>query len=352
MKLHHLLFKILFLVLMTQIFKIWSEKAPLPLHLVCSFRTFGQIAGVFIALPFLSEVNTQHNSTFIKTINISSTMPVKIQDSNNRIHWPFAIVGILIILTGILSLAISIGKCAEVESLRQLDTETSPSKCCLPCIQNRNIYFWLLVSSLFLVQMAIAAKDVSIIFGILPVATESKLHMSKREATLVIFLLLITRSVGRAVLGLITRIMSLKIYSIICILLALGLMIVLSTWGVNSSTVFWITVPSHSVFSSAGTPAAYSLCDRYIRLTGSLVALTEIGKSLGSLEALLLNGYILDHFGGKGVLMECLGWSTLIVFGFISIICIGYKIGDRFEEIEVTEELKPLVEEKETNLSE
>ena len=332
-------------VVTIEIFKVWNDKAPMPLHHIWSFGTVGQIIGVFIAGPFLSPVNTgnsSYNSSSVIMNNSYNSTNMMTKEISSHIQWPFIIIGIIIVLTGILSIAVSKGVSMEFENSKH--SKSGVSKCCSFGIQNQDIHFWLLVISLFLVQMAISAKDVSITFGIMPVAID--LQMTKREGALVSLLHLLGRAGGKMILGLLTRIISIRTYSIMCILMSLLLLVILTVWGVDNSTLFYVTLPCHSVFSSADTPAAYSLSDRYTKITGYIVAFTEIGKSLGCLEALALNGYILDHFGGRGVLVECIGWSILIVCGYISIICIGYKLGDRFEshEVDINADERPLLE--------
>ena len=355
-------FSICVAVLMIHILKLWTNKSSLPIHLLFAVGAVGQITGVIIAWLFMTSAkDSTHlipapgNSSCLQNVTVDN------QDVHHcKIHWAFAVVGSLSCLLGLLFVILAVR--FNVTIMAHLGPDTSKKlatclQCCSWCSTDtkeagHSKYTYILFIILFILRIAIRGKETSIQFGIMPVAIESDLHFTKDAGAMIKTFNFLARAVGRSILGVISHFISIQLYSSVCMTLQAFIMALIAFLGISHPLVFWICVPVHAVFTSVSGPAAISLFNRYIKITGIILAASDFAYALGNITALVLNGYLLDLYGARWILIEAFGWSLLMFTGFLVVIFFGYKLGDRFvtEEIKIketdTEAEKPLLDGK------
>ena len=345
------------------VLKLWEHKSSLPMHLSFAFGTVGQVTGLLIAWPFLATNNVSHNPSNLAKEDWNLTCQrnasnVKPEIYVTRIHWAFMINGVLGFLVGLLCLFVVYSSKSSIENY----TEDSSKKgglflkdyCCSFChSQNRciQLYVFIMFLVLFILRLAIRAKDSSVKLGLMPVALESELHFSTNAGVLLKSLNFLSGAIGRTILGVLSHFISINLYSLVCMTIQLFFMALIAFNGVSHPVLFWICVPAHGVFTSVAVPAAINLFDRYIRMTGFILASSGMSQPLGNAVAIYLNGYLLEQYDAKSILVEAFSWSVVILSGVVSMILLGKKFGDRFVEEEKQVESLDSQEEKLTLMS-
>ena len=178
--------------------------------------------------------------------------------------------------------------------------------------------------------MAGTGTEASLQMGLMPVAVESELHFDKDDGAMVIAVHNITRVLGRILWAITLCYFSVKMVAPMVTIIETILGGILAVWGVTSKILFWTIVPFHSFFGSGAFPSFVPLADRYIRVTGIIVALTETGSAVGAFLAVFMNGVVLHRFGAKWLLTLSFVWSCLMVASIILMLAMERWVPDRF----------------------
>ena len=354
-----------FVALIMLVLKLWKHKSSLPMHLSFAFSSVGQVTGLLIAWPFLATNNVAYNHSNLAKEEFSWNVTCQKNASNakpekyvTRIHWAFMINGVLGFLLGLLCLLVVYASKSSIENYSEdsskKDGLSLKDYCCSfchsqnTCIQ-MNVFIMYLV--FFILRLAIRAKNASVHLGLMPVALESELHFSTNSGVLLKSLHFLSTAIGRTILGVLSHFISINLYSLMCMTLQLFFMTLIAFNGVSHPVVFWICVPAHGVFTSVAVPATINLFDRYIRMTGFILASSGMSQPIGNAVAIYLNGYLLEQYDAKCILVEAFSWSVVMLSGVVGMILLGKRFGDRFVEEEKQVESLESQEEKLTLMS-
>ena len=352
-----------FVALIMLVLKLWGCKSSLPMHLSVAFGTVGQVSAVLIAWPFLATNNmpSNHSTEGKEEVLWHTTWHGKLNSTKlelhqTEIHWAFMINGVACFLVGTSCFLVAylFQPVAEIErhkgTFLKEDKLSFNSLCCCFCLPEKKVVhkYVSMILLFFIVCVAIRAKDSSVRLGLMPVALESELHFSTDTGVMLKAFNFMSRALGRTILGILSHFISIKLYSVVCITLQLFFMALIAFYGIIHPVLFWICVPVHGFFASVALPAAISLFDRYIRITGFILAFSGLSYPLGNAIATYLNGYILEQYNAKWILVEAFGFSVVMFSGVLGITILGNKFGDRFiEDDKPSEEAKPLMSDDE-----
>ena len=123
----------------------------------------------------------------------------------------------------------------------------------------------------------------------------------------------------------------------ILILLCLMTLVLFSTLDMDGTIYLWIMVPITELFIGPNYVSLMAWVDRYIEVTGLVVATIDVGIGLGSLLSTWAVGLLLHSHGGTVCYWFTLGGAVLVLVILVPAQIMGLIEGDRHAIVKVTD---------------
>ena len=164
------------------------------------------------------------------------------------------------------------------------------------------------------------------------------LGMTKNMSALLLTTYSFLSALARGLCAVITRCVPIQIVLLIEISMALLLQMYLVFYGMNSPTSLWLLTCSLVMFTAPTYPTVMAWADRYVEVTGAVVAIIDIGIGLGGFIALVISGSLFQNQGPQAVLTFGFVLGILLTCVYVPMQVSGYRRGDRHKAIHRVEE--------------
>ena len=146
-------------------------------------------------------------------------------------------------------------------------------------------------------------------------------------------------AVGRGTSAFISKCLNIKLLLFIQVMTALVLSFCLMFSGMSSAIALAVTSCLLNFMLDPIYPSIMAWADRFIIVTGSVVAIIDIGIGLGEFVALFIAGVFFQNRGSQSILTLCFLLTALVVLVYIPLQAVSWRHGDRHEHIETAEEM-------------
>ena len=320
---------------------VWAEKAPLPVHALHTAFTFGQILGPVISQPFITPVNSTDSNSSV------TLAPTVTPEPSKLVFAPYVICGIF---SCVVSLFFAIFACIpppkEIIDKNQKPKTLYEMFSPAACADGKLLFATFWVICLFVAYVVHVSPMNSITIFLYPVAVKSQLHFPTTIAIVLQSVYYTSGTVGRIIFGLLSHYVSIKILVFIEIITQLGGFAGLAFLGLSAQYMFWIWICSVTFFASPIYPAVMAWADRYIEVTGLVVAVIDTGIGVGVFASSWLSGLIFQRKGSQVLLYFCFSCASGLFLVIFLMQIVGAIHGDRYKkisnsskEIKVTEEI-------------
>ena len=256
--------------------------------------------------------------------------------SQSHMHWAFVISGLIAIGNSIVIIIIYIFiRPKDVTTCIHLYVKydfSSDKKTDLK--EKKPWFFKVLCLYLFLCCAALSIENVGTEFYIFPVAILSGLGFIVTDASIfnILFHFLVVTS--RILTGYILKFFTVRKVLLVSLTLSVITGGLLAFVGFKSYVLFWILACLLSLFFGNTYPSHMALVNTYTKVTGFMVAFTEMGLSVSIFITVWASGALLDFVGPHAVLIEF--WLGVCI---CLVITVGiYIMGDSIEKQLMTDD--------------
>ena len=334
---------------------VWGKKAPVPVHVLQLMFAVGQAVAPLLTKPFISKVNTDIFNSITaansSTINFTSQVP-HLPETNSPVtvygnytyqlnyDKPSPYIYVPFLLLGAYGCAISVifvifaCKPAPQELNSRLKKKTfrelfSPKFC-----GDGDVSFVsLFLIGLFLVYFMEIAAMVALSTFIYPIAVNTKsLQFTSSSGSVVTTLFFTLGMAGRLFWAILSHFISIKFIAFCELTLQVVSFICLALFGLKSQLSFSILVCVCSFFMQPLYPALMAWSNRYIEVTGLVVAVIDTGIGIGYLLSSWISGIVYQRFGAQSILYFSLSCSAVVLAIAILMQVRSSYHGDRFNK--------------------
>ena len=107
--------------------------------------------------------------------------------------------------------------------------------------------------------------------------------------------------------------------------------VLLSIFGVSSSTACWVLIQPLGFFIAPLWPSMIAWADHHIELTGVGMTLFLCAGGIGGLCHMRLMGYLYEHFGPRMFLYQLTGYGIIALLLTVGLTIVGAQHGSRFK---------------------
>ena len=300
--------------------------------------TLGTSIAPLVTAPFLSE-NDENNTAVpggAHQHNDELTSQDLQQDSNSsmthvtssHIRIPYGLFGLWSVLFGVIFFAFfwrgSYYTAVQTKKKMTLRQMLNPASCAngKVCF---GIYF---VISLLLLYIFVNGRDRSLPVFLFAIANKG-MGMSKTVSALLLTTYNFIGAASRGLCAVVSKYVRIQIVLFVEVIVGLMLQMYLAFYGLHSDASLW-TLTCLLVFFTAPTyPTVMAWADRYIEVTGAVVAMIDIGIGLGGFTALFITGNLFQNHGSQAVLTFALILAVLVTAVYLPLQLIAWRNGDR-----------------------
>ena len=268
--------------------------------------------------------------------NNSSNSNNTFQES--QIYYPYAGIGMveglvcvsyfLLCLSGRMRQSVSH---MEPKSLKDM---VKPTTC-----RHGSTAFWkILMVCVVLLYVGIVSRDQALGLYMCPLGVDAGL--TKQTAVWLSFVYNASLLVGRIFSVFMAPFVKVHLMAFVeCILILICLMtlVLFSTLDMDGTIYLWIMVPITGLFIGPNYASLMAWVDRYIEVTGLVVATIDVGIGLGSLLSTWAVGLLIHRYGGTVCYWFSLGGAVLVLMTLVPAQIMGLIEGDRHDIVEVTD---------------
>ena len=307
-----------------------------------------------IAQPFISEVNVKGtNSSINVTLNPTDKSKYSWQGSrlsvylstietpnktdselpSELIYVPYLIIGSYGCL---MALVFFVFACLPTpEELTPKDQGKKPFLAMFSprsCGDGNMLFSSLFLLGLFLVYTLQVANMTSFGTYIYPIAVNTtSLKFSSAVGSEITTAYYISATLGRLFWGVLSHCISIKIILFLEICLQLCTVIAFVLFGLSTKLVFVVLLCLCSFFMSPVYPSVMAWTDRYIEVSGLVVAVIDTGIGVGALISTYISGVIFQRFGAQSLFYFALTCASLVLVVLTSMQIGGGIHGDRYK---------------------
>ena len=307
-----------------------------------------------IAQPFISEVNVKGtNSSINVTLNPTDKSKYSWQGSrlsvylstietpnktdselpSELIYVPYLIIGSYGCL---MALVFFVFACLPTpEELMPKDQGKKPFLAMFSprsCGDGNMLFSSLFLLGLFLVYTLQVANMTSFGTYIYPIAVNTtSLKFSSAVGSEITTAYYISATLGRLFWGVLSHCISIKIILFLEICLQLCTVIAFVLFGLSTKLVFVVLLCLCSFFMSPVYPSVMAWTDRYIEVSGLVVAVIDTGIGVGALISTYISGVIFQRFGAQSLFYFALTCASLVLVVLTSMQIGGGIHGDRYK---------------------
>ena len=334
---------------------MWAEKAPLPVHALHTAVTLGQMIGPLIAQPFISSRNDtnpaggeQINDQAFKYYtsgNMSASWDQMLHSDLHSqqmapspfIFMPYVIVGTF---TCLVSIVFFIFSRMQIPS-EFLSTETTPrtlKQILNPatCADGNILYATFMLICIFLVYLAYVSTNNSMNIFLYPIAMETHLNFTKTSASLLMTTYFAASTAGRFFWGLLSHFIPITVILLLELAFEVGCYTSLASIGLNSLPALWTLACTSAFFMTPVYPTVMAWADRYIKVTGAVVAIIDIGIGSGTFTSSWMSGVIYQRMGAQAFFYWVFACACSLCFILLIMQIVGSIHGDRYEKEEIS----------------
>ena len=257
---------------------------------------------------------------------------------HSEIHFPFLICGFIAIGNSVVIILIYIFlRPKDITTCIHLYVKHDISSAEETDLKKRKPWFHKgLCTYLFICCLALSIKGAGSEFYIFPVAILSGLDFIVTDASIFTMVFHFLVAVSRILTGFILKYINIRKTIIVSMSLSAISGGLLAFIGFKSYILFWILACLLSFFFGNAYPCHMALVNSYVKMSGFMVSLTDMGLSVSIFITVWASGALLDFVGPQAVLIEF--WLGVCVCLIITI-CVNI-IGDSVEKQILTEDNK------------
>ena len=320
---------------------MWKEKASLPIHLLLVMNAVGYtvtppITSIFLSSDSNSTVNTTtdlDNHMYDMTDMYISLIFKTMASGHTVTHvWiAYSICGVFAVLVGISFLVFQIIKLPypgiQHEPQRSLK-DMLKSWCGQN--QNRRFYIYLLISGFLYFGINRHRVNCMQLF-LFTIAVKTKnIHMSKHTAALFLTTFRICFTCGRLLAGILSHWIPLQVIVMCMIFSELVMHIVMALFALESTTLLWSLSCVTGFMLGPTYPSVISWYNRYVEMTGMLVAVADIGVGFGTTSSTWLSGFLFQYKGPEFVFYMLVAAGVAVCLVLVPMQIVFAVKGERF----------------------
>ena len=314
----------------------WGKAAATPVILLHTCFSLGTSLAPLITAPFLSATDSNHTAVPDTPHNHHDDASLQAQGDNNsssdvtstHIRIPYGLFGLWSVAFGIIFFVFfwqgSYYTAVKSKKKMSLKTMLNPGTCA-----NGKVCFGLyFVVSLLFLYIFVNGRDRALPSFLFAIANKG-MGMSKTVSALLLTTYNLVAAGSRGLCAVVSKYVRIQIVLFVEVMAGLLLQMYLTFYGLHSDAALWTLSCSLVFFTAPTYPTAMAWADRYIEVTGSVVAMIDIGIGLGGFTALFITGNLFQNHGSQAVLKFGLALAVLVTAVYLPLQLISWRNGDR-----------------------
>ena len=327
---------------------IWREHSSTPVHALHMSYTIGTTIAPPLASAFLSYHPTNQTRPSDQLTEGSAISRMIVQENNHtysndtyhesQIYYPYAGIGMLqgLVCVSYFCLCLSGRMRQSVSHMerKSLKDMVKPTTC-----RHGSTAFWkIFIVCIVIIYVGIMIRDRALSLYVCPMGVDAGL--TKQTAVWLGFVFNMTSLAGRVVsvfLAPWVRVHVMVYVECILIILCLLALAMLSTFDMPGTLYLWIMIPLIGFIMSPNYASVMAWINRYIEVTGLVVATIDVGIGLGSLLSTWAVGLLLHRYGSTVCYWFSLGGAVLVMMPLVPSQIMGLIEGDRHDNKHVSD---------------
>lgn len=318
--------------------QLWQEKANTPIHALHFGFGLGSVISPQVTRPFLSltvrnETLMNPNSTEGVTYGLNSTSTVVLRPS--RIEIPYFIIGGVVFIMGLTFVAFQFvytsGRPERPNADKeQTETALSHVKSTFFSRSAKPLEIIILVQVFFFYFFLYGGTNPVDTF-LFTFAVESDLGFTKDEAAYLDSAYWASFTVGRFLSAVVAHWVSVNYMIIFEVFSSAEVLAFLSFKAVETKTMLWVFSCLYSAASAPLFPSGTAWADRYIKVSGIIIAVFDVGFGVAGFILQSLAGHLFTRYNPNSLLYLSLASAVVLCLLMISMKLVGGCQGDRHE---------------------
>lgn len=306
---------------------MWQDKASTPLHLLHMFISVGMASAPLVALPFLSPTAAENNTD----------LPINSTGYDGHVEVPYAIFGLWSVLVSVIFLVFFIKSTPYVTSSQDGPKRTIQDMFKISNLTGgRTAYALYFILSLFILYFCVNGRDRTISMFLFIIAHTDILQMSKAASAGLVTVGVLSVTAGRGLAGLLSQWFDNRILLIGQLLLGCYIQMLMTFYALSDTTSLWTLTCLLGLVTGSTYSSILAWANRYIKSSGLLLAVIDVGVGLGGCVSLVVGGYLYDEYGSLGVFTLCLLYGVILLTIFVPLQVVAFINGNRYEHVDTS----------------
>ncbi|XP_064600759.1 sodium-dependent glucose transporter 1C-like [Liolophura sinensis] len=316
--------------------QLWQEKANTPIHALHFGFGLGSVISPQVTRPFLSLIVRNGtlmnpNSTELEDHGLNSTSMVVLRPS--RIEIPYFIVGGVVFLMGMAFVAFQFVYTSGRPGSPDVDNEDAQTT----LSDVKSIFFSrsakrldvIILTQVFFFYFFLYGGTNPVDTFLFTYAVESDLGFTKDEAAYLDSAYWASFTVGRFISAVVAHWVSVNYMIFFEVFASAGVLAFLSFKAVETKTLLWVFSCLYSAASAPLFPSGTAWADRYIKVSGIIIAVFDVGFGVAGFIFQSLAGHLFTRYNPNSLLYLSLGSAVVLCLLMISMKLVGGCQGDR-----------------------
>lgn len=320
--------------------------------------TMGVIIAPAISIPFLSN-NEMNNSSHMKTSQ-NNFLPSNYRQNGNvdagykteeghlpyeapsyfsswitHVHVPYGVCGLWTVFISVAFLILFC--CKNSNQYSELPTghrkRFSTKEICNPglCANGNKSFGLVFVVFTVLVYICIQGRDRGLSAYLFVIANQGELHLQKSNSAILVIVYIVSSIAGKTFVDIVlSKLLKIQISLFLQIITASYFQLLLLFYGLTDVKSFWILVCLVSFFTGPTLSSFMTWSDRYIEVTGTVVAIIDIALAAGTFGTLWTSGHLYEQSGTVGVFSVGFVSGLMLLTVLVVLQIISHLKGDRY----------------------